>query len=165
MNGVFFSIDAQIPLAVRFFRRCFLRRSCSRACHSYSHPPSLGPFNPVEHAILSASIPYVPAHGFTLTSLTLGAKDVGYHDVTTNLFPKGEFSIVHYHLVNQRLRLAQLQQAIVSSPHEKRLEVDSMVAALTWERLLGNKQLIHRWQEVRFSPQPIYKSQSRFGLT
>jgi ubiquinone biosynthesis protein COQ9 len=136
----------------RLLRLHPLHRLCSRTYHSYDHPPPPGPFNPVEHAIISASVPYVPAHGFTHTTLSLGAKDAGYPDVSTNLFPRGAFSIVHYHLVTQRLRLAQHQHAMEFDSNAEDLKVSLKVKALIWARLEGNKQIIHRWQEVRFSP-------------
>jgi ubiquinone biosynthesis protein COQ9 len=136
----------------RLLRLHPLRGLCSRTYHSYDHPPPPGPFNPVEHAILSASVPYVPAHGFTLTTLSLGAKDAGYLDASMNLFPMGAFSIVHHHLITQRLRLAKHQHAVKFGSNVEHLEVGSKVKALIWVRLEGNKQIIHRWNEVRFSP-------------
>jgi ubiquinone biosynthesis protein COQ9 len=121
-----------------------------RLYHSYDHPPPPGPFNAVETSILSACIPYIPSNGFTHTTLSLGAKDTGYIDASTNLFPSGSFSLVHYHLYTQRLRLAQHKHILEqSTPEEEPLGVGAKVKALTWERLMGNKEIVHRWQEVR----------------
>lgn len=126
-------------------------QSIERSYHSYDHPAPPGPFNPIETSILSASIPHVPSHGFSETSLALGAKDAGYLDVSTNLFPRGAFSLIHYHLVTQRLTLAHHRQQLFQQHHSKPLGMGKKVKSLTWERLMGNKSLIHRWQEVRRS--------------
>ena len=126
-----------------------------RPYHSYDHPPPPGPFTPTESSILSAAIPHIPSHGFTHTTLSLGTKDAGYIDASTNLFPNGTFSLVHYHLYTQRLALAKHEHIL--SPALKEGEkvpgVGWKVEALTWERLMANREIIHRWQEVclRFS--------------
>jgi ubiquinone biosynthesis protein COQ9 len=125
----------------------------SRLYHSYDHPSPPGPFTPTETSILSAALPHIPSHGFTHTSLSLGAKDAGYLDVSTNIFPRGAFSLVHYHLVTKRLGLAaKLQDNTIPLSHGtdgKPLGLGAKVKALTWARLMDNKDIIHRWQEVR----------------
>jgi ubiquinone biosynthesis protein COQ9 len=120
-----------------------------RFYHSYDHPPPPGPFNATESSILAAAIPHLPSHGFTHTSLSLGAKDVGYIDASTNLFPRGAFSLVHYHLYTQRMALAKHLEILEAENADREpLGVGARVKALTWERLMGNKEVIHRWQEV-----------------
>jgi ubiquinone biosynthesis protein COQ9 len=125
--------------------------SSLRPYHSYDHPPPPGPFTPTESSILSAAIPHIPTHGFTHTTLSLGAKDAGYIDASTNLFPNGAFTLVHYYLYTQRLALSK--HGHILSPTlkegEKPLGIGKKVKALTWERLMANKDIIHRWQEVR----------------
>ncbi|RFU32509.1 hypothetical protein B7463_g3815, partial [Scytalidium lignicola] len=121
----------------------------TRLYHSNDHPPPSGPFTPTETTILSSALPYVPSHGFTLTSLSLGAKDAGYIDASTNLFPMGAFSLVHYHLVTQRLALAQHRDLLeTANPDQRQLGISAKVRALAWQRLMGNKEVIHRWQEA-----------------
>ncbi|RMZ26516.1 hypothetical protein D0859_09423 [Hortaea werneckii] len=64
------------------------------------------PYRPAESAILSAALTtHVPRHGFTPEALRLGAKDVGYLDISANLFPAGAFELVKFRLVTQRLAL------------------------------------------------------------
>jgi ubiquinone biosynthesis protein COQ9 len=133
----------------RLLRLRALPRANLRKYHSYDHPSPPGPFNATESAILSASLEHIPSHGFTNTSLALGAKDAGYLDVSTNLFPSGTFSLVYYHLVTQRLALAKHLEVIQASENGKRLGVGPKVKALTWVRLVSNRPIIHRWQEVR----------------
>jgi ubiquinone biosynthesis protein COQ9 len=149
-GNFFYLLDMASPiqsLRVRALPRAFRHRY-----HSYSHPQPAGPFNPIEAAILSAALSHVPSHGFTRTSVALGARDAGYLDASTNLFPKGAFSLVHYHLVAQRLKLAN-SQTLQSSDNGVSLGVGAKVKALTWERLMQNVGIIHKWQEVRlFSP-------------
>lgn len=138
-----------MALPIRPARLRAIARVRLRKYHSYDHPPPPGPFNTVETAILSASLPHVPLHGFTHTTLALGAKDAGYLDVSTNLFPKGTFSIVHHYLVTQRLGLGKHLQLLRSDENENPLGIGAKVKALTWARLLSNEPVIHRWQEVR----------------
>lgn len=123
----------------------------TRNYHSHDHPSPHGPFNAVETSILAAAAPHIPSHGFTHTALALGAKDAGYLDVSVNMFPRGAFSLVHYHLVTRRIGLAKLQETTVSGgENEKPLGIGAKVKALTWSRLLENREIIHRWQEVCF---------------
>jgi ubiquinone biosynthesis protein COQ9 len=137
-----------MALPVRPLRLRAIARVSLRKYHSYDRPPPPGSFNTTETAILSASLSHVPLHGFTNTSLALGAKDAGYLDVSTNLFPKGAFSIVHYHLVTQRLRLGEHSRILQTGENGKPLGIGAKVKALTWARLLSNEPIIHRWQEV-----------------
>jgi ubiquinone biosynthesis protein COQ9 len=134
-------------------------KPCNRLYHSYEHPPPPGPFNAAETSILTAALPHIPSHGFTHTSLARGAKDAGYIDASTNLFPSGAFSLVHYHLYTQRMALARHKHILEASAADgKPLGVGAKVKALTWERLMGNKEIIHRWQEVSPSlpPPPLF---------
>jgi ubiquinone biosynthesis protein COQ9 len=55
--------------------------------------------------------------------------------------------------VTQRLALARLQESLDAEENEgKKLGVGAKVKKLTWERLMANKEVIHRWQEVRLYP-------------
>ncbi|KAK5135742.1 hypothetical protein LTR08_004728 [Meristemomyces frigidus] len=112
--------------------------------HSYEHdiPP---PYRDAESAILSSAIAHVPALGFTQETLTLGAKDAGYLDISTNLFPKGAFELVKYHLVTQRLALKDR----IQFPGEQ-TGVGRKVRSLVLERLRANADadVVRRWQEA-----------------
>ena len=122
--------------------RSIIIRRCSRSYHSYEHeaPP---PFNPTEDAILSAALTHVPTHGFSTTALTHGARDAGYLDISTNLFPTGAFSLVNYHLVTQRLALAKHAASL-----QPQTDITANIRTLTLRRLHANKLIIHRWQEA-----------------
>ena len=91
----------------------FLRPMRSRNLlfyHSSNHPPSPS-YTPLQHKILSTSLSLVPSTGFTSETLTEGAKQAGYLEITHNLFPRGPWSIVEYHLVRQREALASIPLA------------------------------------------------------
>lgn len=75
-------------------------------------------------------------------ALTVGARDVGYLDITTNLFPRGAFELVYYHLVQERLNLHQRVQL------GKELSVEQKVQMLVLERLRANERIHERLQEV-----------------
>lgn len=112
--------------------------------HSYEHaaPP---PYREPEASILSSALDHVPVHGFTQEALTLGVRSAGYPDIsTTALFPKGAFSIVLYHLITQRLTLANR----VQFPAE--MGVGRKVRALTLARLRANAEdpsILPHWQQ------------------
>jgi ubiquinone biosynthesis protein COQ9 len=74
--------------------------------------------------------------------LTLGAKDAGYLDVSVQLFPRGVFDLVIYHLATQRLALKDN----VQFAEDGRLGVGRKVKTLTMSRLRANKDIIHQWQ-------------------
>lgn len=138
------------PTMATRFRNLRLPIHSLRLYHSTSHPAPPGPFNAIETSILSASIPHIPSYGFTNTTLTLGAADAGYIAASANLFPSGAFSLVHYHLYTRRQALASHTHIIEATEDGgKPVGVGKKVKALTWERLLANKGVIHRWQEVR----------------
>jgi len=124
-------------------------RSPRNHYHSYVHPPPPGPFSETESLILSSALARVPHHGFSQSALNLGAKDAGYLDVSTNLFPQGPFSLVLYHLYTQRAALANHTEILEGrDANGKPLGVGAKVKALAWLRLLGNQAIIHRWQDA-----------------
>lgn len=125
-------------------RPLLLQTSRAAAYHSYEHidPP---PYREPESAILSSALSLVPAHGFTQEALTLGAKQSGYLDISSNLFPKGPFELVMYHLVSQRLGLKDRIQFA-----DEKMGVGRKVRSLILERLRANADagVVPRWQEA-----------------
>ncbi|KAK3671810.1 Ubiquinone biosynthesis protein coq9, mitochondrial [Recurvomyces mirabilis] len=139
------------PLALRSILRApaalrplLLQQSSRALYHSYEHdaPPA---YRDPENAILSSALAQVPTHGFTQEALTLGARDAGYLDISTNLFPKGPFEIVKYHLVTQRLGLKDR----VQFPDDK-TGVGKRVRSLVLERLRANVEtgVLPQWQQA-----------------
>ncbi|KAK1251401.1 hypothetical protein MKX07_006880 [Trichoderma sp. CBMAI-0711] len=136
--------------------------SSKRAYHSHEHPPS-PPFGPVDRDILAAAYKHVPEHGFSLRAIGLGARDAGYPDISASVLPDGQFSLIRYHLVAQRERLADRSREVLLKDEAplSAAGVGEKVAALTWERLMGNKDVIHRWQEaLAVMAQPSYLPKS-----
>ena len=122
--------------------RAALGPSYHRSYHSYELDPA-SPFNDAENAILSAALAHVPSSGFTTTALSYGARDAGYLDVSKNLFTKGPFDLINYHLTIQRLALKNR----VQFPDQK-LGVGAKVRLLALQRLRANESVITRWSEV-----------------
>ncbi|KAK3384768.1 COQ9-domain-containing protein [Podospora didyma] len=134
---------------------------CRRAYHSYDHPKSAGPFNAAEEAILAAAYRQVPEHGFTDAALAIGAREAGYLDISTNLLSDGAFSLIQWHLVQQREALAARKAALFADDSSDPSAVAARVEALTWERLLGNTDVMGRWQEaLAVMAQPSYIPES-----
>lgn len=128
-----------------------------RPFHSYDHPPPLGAFGDAEKTIFAAAYKHVPEHGFSQKALGCGARDAGYLDISASVIPDGAFGLIRYHLVTQREALAARSQQLFTDTDKP--GVSSRVEALAWERLMGNKAVLARWQEVGGIPSPftIYK--------
>ncbi|KAF1810814.1 ubiquinone biosynthesis protein COQ9 [Eremomyces bilateralis CBS 781.70] len=107
--------------------------------------PSPAPYPPTETAILTASLLRVPTSGFTPTTLTLGARDAGFLDVSTNLLPNGVFDLVLFHLATRRLALRSEVQFVEG---EGELGVGERVRGLLWARLRGNEAVVGRLHEA-----------------
>ncbi|KXJ90675.1 ubiquinone biosynthesis protein COQ9 [Microdochium bolleyi] len=121
----------------------------SRQYHSYDHPSPPPVFNAAESAILSEAYAHVPEHGFTHRALSLGARAAGYPDISASVIPEGVFSLIKYHLVTAREGLAPRKTQVLGGPEQSRLvPVAEKVELLTWERLLANRTINHRWQEA-----------------
>ncbi|KAH7325119.1 COQ9-domain-containing protein [Stachybotrys elegans] len=130
-------------------RRTARQSLCNRrSFHSYDHPSPPGPFTPVEKTILAAAYRHVPEHGFSQRALGLGARDAGFPDISPSVLTDGPFSLIRYHLVTQRLSLAARSRELFPDDAASQPGVGGRVEALTWERLMGNKDVIHRWQEA-----------------
>ncbi|KAJ4412019.1 Ubiquinone biosynthesis protein coq9, mitochondrial [Gnomoniopsis sp. IMI 355080] len=130
-----------------------------RSFHSYDHPSPAESFSPTERAILTAAYAHVPEYGFSQESLALGARDAGYLEISTNLLPDGVFSLIQWHMVSQRETLAVRARKLFSG--EEKMGVGRKVEALVWERLIGNKAVIGRWQEaLAIMAQPSYVPES-----
>lgn len=98
----------------------------------------------------------MPTHGFSPKALARGARDAGYLDISATIVPDGVFSLVQWHLVTQREALAA-RSAALSGDGQKGGGVASRVEALTWERLLGNAEVVGQWQEaLAIMAQPSY---------
>lgn len=139
-NAFHRTVRAAPRLAATWRQRC--------PYHSYDYAEST-PFAPAEAAILSSAYSHVPQHGFSIDALKLGARDAGYLDASTNLFPRGVFDLINYHLVTQRLALKDNVQFPEQSNTGKKPGVGAKVRTLTLARLRANEPVIHRWQEVR----------------
>jgi ubiquinone biosynthesis protein COQ9 len=110
--------------------------------HSYEHNAP-APYPATETTILSAALAHVPVHGFTQEALSLGAKESGYLDISTNLFRKGAFDLIIYYLVTQRLALGGRVQFL-----DENMGVGRRVRALVMERLRANAEagVVQHWQ-------------------
>jgi len=123
---------------------CRLQSPASQLRRSYFsiHHPDRPPFPEAQDKILAAAIARVPEYGFTEESLVLGAKDAGYLDVTVQLFPRGVFDLIRYHLVTQRLALKHN----VQFPEGIHLGLGAKIRTLAMARLRANADVIHQWQ-------------------
>src|SRR2546423_3273669 len=108
------------------------------------HHPDPAPFPPIQAAILSAALNRVPEYGFSSQALSLGARDAGYLEASVQLFPRGVYDLINFHLVRQRLALKDR----VHFPADAKLGVGNKIRVLTLERLTANKDIIHQWQGV-----------------
>jgi ubiquinone biosynthesis protein COQ9 len=127
------------------------------------HTTSPSSYHPPQSTILTAALTHVPTHGFTPAALRLGARDAGYLDATANLFPRGAYELVLFHLEAQRRGLwarvaakAEMGQNQDGEKARTGVGVREKVCALVLERLRGNVDagVDRKWGEVRISPFP-----------
>jgi len=120
----------------------------ARLYHSSDHPdPQRQSFNAAEQDILSAAYRYIPTHGFAESTLAVGAREAGYLDTSSIILSNGVFDLIRWHLVTQRQRLAEKKEEILG-PQSASLNMTEKLERLVWARLMGNAEIIRRWQEV-----------------
>ncbi|KAG5297225.1 ubiquinone biosynthesis protein COQ9 [Histoplasma ohiense] len=129
----------------------------SRFYHSDFHPtpePPADTYTPEQSAILSAAVNHIPEFGFTTRSLTLGARDAGYLDVSLQLFPDGgEMNLITYWLRSRRGMLRQKTKSgelfgMSEAGEIGGLSVEEKVLILILERLKMNEEIIEHWQDA-----------------
>ena len=64
-----------------------------------SSPTPPNPPNPIPADILRASLPFVNQYGWTIDTLSQGAKSLGYPYVSHGLFPRGGTELIDYFLL------------------------------------------------------------------
>jgi ubiquinone biosynthesis protein COQ9 len=76
---------------------------------SLSTPPPTppNPPNPIPAEILRASLPFVNQYGWTIDTLSQGAKTLGYPYVSHGLFPKGGAELIDYFLEDCRRKMTR----------------------------------------------------------
>ncbi|KAJ4508394.1 Ubiquinone biosynthesis protein coq9, mitochondrial [Exophiala dermatitidis] len=122
-------------------RNSFYIPQLRRSYYSVHHPDA-PPYPESQDRILSAAMKHVPKLGFCEEALIQGAKDAGYLEASVQLFPRGVFDLINYHLVTQRLALKDK----VKFPEGLQLGLGAKVKTLTMARLRGNAEIIKQWQ-------------------
>ncbi|EER44134.1 ubiquinone biosynthesis protein COQ9 [Histoplasma capsulatum H143] len=116
--------------------------------------PPADAYTPEQSAILSAAVNHIPEFGFTTRSLTLGARDAGYLDVSLQLFPDGgEMNLITYWLRSRRGMLRQKTKSgelfgMSEAGEIGGLSVEETVLILILERLKMNEEIIEHWQDA-----------------
>jgi ubiquinone biosynthesis protein COQ9 len=121
--------------------------------HSHFHPrPPTHEYTNSQTAILTAALKHVPDHGFTKETLTLGARDMGFLDVSIQLFTRQEIDLVLFWLASRRgLLRAKVENGLFENQRAKdSWTVEEKVKTLVLERLRMNEKIVHRWQDVSF---------------
>lgn len=123
--------------------------SATRSYHSRFHAPlPTHEYTNSQSTILAAALEHIPDHGFTKDALIMGARDMGFLDVSIQLFTRQEMDLVLYWLASRRgLLRAKVQNGLFEG---KQMSVDEKIKSLVIERLRMNGPIIHRWQDVSF---------------
>lgn len=121
--------------------------SATRSYHSRFHAPlPTHEYTNSQTTILAAALEHIPEHGFTKDALIMGARDMGFLDVSIQLFTRQEMDLVLYWLASRRgLLRAKVQNGLFEG---KQMSVDEKIKTLVIERLRMNSPIIHRWQDV-----------------
>lgn len=120
-----------------------------RCYHSQFHAPlPTHEYTNSQTAILSAAIKHIPDHGFTKHALMLGARDMGFLDVSIQLFSRQEMDLIVFWLASRRgLLRSKVENGLFEG--KEKLGVEEKIKTLVLERLKMNNEIIHRWQDVR----------------
>ncbi|KAH8701868.1 COQ9-domain-containing protein [Talaromyces proteolyticus] len=118
-----------------------------RCYHSRFHAPlPTHEYTNSQTAILSAALKHVPDHGFTKQALMLGARDMGFLDVSIQLFSRQEMDLILFWLASRRgLLRSKVENGLFEG---KELAVEEKIKSLVLERLRMNNEIIHRWQDA-----------------
>lgn len=121
--------------------------SATRPYHSRFHAPfPTHEYTNSQSTILAAALDHIPVYGFTKDALIAGARDMGFLDVSIQLFTRQEMDLVLYWLASRRgLLRAKVQNGLFNG---KQLSVDEKIKILVMERLRMNGKIAHRWQDV-----------------
>jgi ubiquinone biosynthesis protein COQ9 len=121
--------------------------SATRSYHSRFHAPlPTHEYTNSQTTILAAALEHIPEHGFTKDALIMGARDMGFLDVSIQLFTRQEMDLVLYWLASRRgLLRAKVQNGLFEG---KQMSLDEKIKTLVIERLRMNSPIIHRWQDV-----------------
>ncbi|KAL1978761.1 hypothetical protein VTN31DRAFT_1620 [Thermomyces dupontii] len=121
-----------------------------RPFHSQFHPRlPTHEYTNSQTAILTAALEHIPAHGFTKEALIRGAHDVGFLDVSIQLFPQQEMDLILYWLASRRgLLRGKVESGGLFEGLPSSASVDDKVKILILERLRMNRDVIHRWQDA-----------------
>jgi ubiquinone biosynthesis protein COQ9 len=128
-----------------------------RPYHSTLHPRLPDhEYTNSQTAILTAALPHIPEHGFSLEALTLGARDAGFLDVSVQLLPRAEFDLILFWLASRRgILRAKVEEgalftrvAAESGRDVAGLSVEEKSRILVLERLRMNVGIKDQWQDV-----------------
>lgn len=126
--------------------------SATRSYHSRFHTPlPTHEYTNSQSTILAAALEHIPDHGFSKDALIMGARDMGFLDVSIQLFTRQEMDLVLYWLASRRgILRAKVQNGLFEG---KQMSVDEKIKTLVIERLRMNSPIIHRWQDVSQTPE------------
>ncbi|KAG2221760.1 hypothetical protein INT45_003400, partial [Circinella minor] len=109
-------------------------------------------------ALLEATLPFVPQHGWTMESMVRGARELGYPSVAHGIFEHGEASLVDAFLTKCRTdHVTMIKQSMIKEAEKattttgQPLQKKSMgenVRDYTTMRLELLKPYAHRWPEA-----------------
>ena len=72
-------------------------------------------FSDPAKALLEATLPFVPQHGWTMESMVRGARELGYPSVAHGVFEHGEASLVDAFLTKCRTdHVAMIKQSMIT---------------------------------------------------
>ncbi|KAI8140526.1 rpsU-divergently transcribed protein [Fennellomyces sp. T-0311] len=99
-------------------------------------------------ALLDATLPFVPQHGWSMESMVRGAKALGYPSVAHGVFEHGEASLVDAFLRKCRFDHVALIQQSREQETEQKKSIGEYVREYTALRLELMKPYAARWPEA-----------------
>ncbi|KAI7861013.1 rpsU-divergently transcribed protein, partial [Circinella umbellata] len=99
--------------------------------------------------LLEATLPFVPQHGWTMESMTRGARELGYPSVAHGIFEHGEASLVDAFLTKCRTdHVAMIKESMIKEAEKQTATTGQPLQDYTTMRLELLKPYAHRWPDA-----------------
>lgn len=115
----------------------------------------------IRSRVLSASLQFVPAYGWTRAAVEAGTETLGYPTVTSGIVKNADIDLVHFHVGSSNKALETAMKAEREDSKGTPLKIGPFVRRNVEKRLRMNGPYINRWSEALvIQANPQYAPQS-----
>ncbi|CAH1758156.1 9687_t:CDS:2 [Entrophospora sp. SA101] len=136
----------------------FLNGKANNIQNSFQLGFHTSPESPIPEQILRTSLSYINQYGWTINTLSQGAKSLGYSSVAHGLFPRGGVELIDFFLEDSRQKMIC---EIKDKVNEEGLKIPQKIRLACITRLNLTKPYIKKWPEalaIMSQPNNFYMS-------